>query len=119
MVLRAVPEQPERTADGYRIPISIILNIPTVHTLKEPTEKQVRKYRESAIWMGDLKFGKQEAKTMLSAVGEFYDKLLVDVEGYAGGKDSIPVTHKSVAINALLTQIKEEQESDEIDPEVF
>lgn len=118
MILRAVPDQPERATEGYRIPVSIVLGIPTVHTLKEPSEKQIRKYRESAVWMGDLRFGRQEAKTSLSAVGEFYDKLLVKAEGYANPKD-IPVTHKSVAVNALLTQIKEEQEADEIDPEVF
>jgi hypothetical protein len=119
IVLRAVPEQPERTSDGYRIPLSVVLNIQTAHTLREPTEKEIRKYRESAIWMGDLRFGRQEAKTMLSAVGSFYDKLHVAAEGYAGGKETIPVTHKSLAVNALLTQIKEEQEADEVDPAGF
>lgn len=123
-VLKAIPDQPVRGDKGYHIPITIGKdrqtgeNIQTLHVLREPSEKEVRKYRESAIWMGDMRFGRQEAKTMLSAVGNFYDKLFVSAEGYVS-KESIPVTHKSVAVNALLTQIKEEQELDEIDPEGF
>jgi hypothetical protein len=116
IVLKAVPDQPERGPDGYQIKLSVVGNIQTAHTLREPTEKQLRKYRESAMWMGDLRFGRQEARTMLSAVGNFYDSLLVKVEGYAG---PVPVTHKSVALNALLTQIKEEQDQDEVDPAGF
>jgi hypothetical protein len=118
VILKAVPEQPERVTEGYRIPVTVVLGIETSHVLREPTEREIRKYREGAIWMGDLKFGRQEARTMLSAVGSFYDKLVVSFDGYAS-KASIPVTHKSVAVNALLTQIREEQESDEIDPAVF
>ena len=120
MVLKAVPDQPELVGPKtYRVPLTILLNIPTVHVLREPSEKEIRKYRESAVWMGDLKFGRQEAKTNLSAVGDFYDKLSVSVDGYAGGRASVPVTHKSAAVNALLSQMNEEKEADEIDPEGF
>jgi hypothetical protein len=114
-----IPEAPERTADGFSVGIKVCNGATTVHVLREPSEREIRKYRQNAIWMGNPRFGRQEAKTLLSAVGDFYDKLLVRVEGYPEGRLAVPINHKNAAVQAILTQINEEQEADQIDPENF
>lgn len=113
----AVPDAPERTADGYSIGIDVVGGIHTEHQLREPTEKEIRKYRQASLFIGDVRFGRQEAKTHLREVGVFYDKLAKGASGYSSSEPSaIPLSHKALAVNAMLQQIRSEEEADEVDP---
>ena len=120
-ILRAgVDEQPESEPGGYAVKLSVLYGaakIPTIHHLKEPKVKQVRKYREAAIFWGDLKYGRQQTITSLPAVVAFYDSLFVSVEGYATSDPSaIPANHKGVVVSAVLQKIQSEEDGETIDP---
>lgn len=118
ILLRAEATEPtrirsEKSENGYSIPITVIGGIETIHELREPTEKEIRKHGQRSLWMGNIKFGRQEARSNLSSVGDFYDKLHLKSTGYDG---AVPLSHKAVAVNALLQQIRFEEEQDEVDP---
>jgi hypothetical protein len=102
----AVPE-------GYEVTLTVVGGIVTKHTLRVPTEKEIRTYRRGAFVFVDLRHGKQELKTSPAAIGEFYDKLLVKNEGYQG---DVPLAHKSSAVIELTQTV---DALDEEDTEAF
>lgn len=111
-LLRATPDAPEQTADGYRIPITVVAEIKTIHELREPTTKERRKFSNASYTLGDMRYGKQRAIGNLMAAVEFYDALDPKVEGYADIK-SVPANHKAAAIKAMLDQIQSEEEGED------
>jgi hypothetical protein len=84
----------------------IMDKLPTTHTLRIPSVKEMMDYERmrSAVVFG--KFG-QEIKINFSAASDLYDKLKVSTEGYA---NDIPVPHKAEAVAALIQQIQREQD---------
>jgi hypothetical protein len=112
---KAEADLPEQTAEGYRIPVRVAGAL-TVHELRAPTEKEKRKYRRSAYRFIDLRHGRQELKTSLPAICEFYDLLATKSEGYAPGSP-VPAPHKLAAVSELMVAIDAEDE--EADPENF
>lgn len=113
----SVASAPERSSTGYRIEIDVTGGLKVFHELREPSEKEIRKYGRASFSLGEVRFGRQEAKTYLREVGAFYDKLFSLAEGYsANDTASIPISHKAAAVNAMLQKIREEEEADEVDP---
>jgi hypothetical protein len=98
----------------YEIKLTVVGGIETVHTLRVPSEREMRSYRKGAFAFIDLRHGKQELKSSLSAIGEFYDLLVTKVEGYLG---DVPLAHKS-AVVIELTATVDALDAEE-DPENF
>lgn len=109
----AEPGEPEMTAAGYRIPLKVA-GANTVHELRLPTEKEKRRYQRSAYAFIDRRHGKQELKTSLQAICEFYDLLIQQTEGYSS---PVPAPHKLAVVSELMAAI--EADEDEDDPADF
>lgn len=90
--------------EGYQIPVTVVGGIKTLHTLRVPSEREMRLYRRGAFVFVDLRHGRQELKTNPAAIGEFYDKLIVKSEGYEG---AVPLVHKAAAIIELTQTVDE------------
>jgi hypothetical protein len=118
LILRVVPEPPIPVAEGYEISMEVMIGYQTRHTLREPTEAEMRKHEENAIWLGPWRYRRQEVRVVLSEYKATYDKLCKKVEGYSGGAESVPSTHKAMVVTALINQIREEEEGD-VDPTLF
>lgn len=112
---RAEADEPEQTAEGYRIPLKVA-GAETVHEMRQPTEKEKRRYQRSAYAFIDKRHGKQELKTSLQAICDFYDLLMQRTEGYAAGTP-VPAPHKLAVVGELIAVI--EAEDEEEDPADF
>jgi hypothetical protein len=112
-LLKAEAEEPQKEGDEYLIPITVIGSIRTTHRLREPTMAELRNYDRSARKRINGPHGTQ-IKSSPSAVGSFYDKLIVESMGYVG---EVPVCHKMVAIYELVAAIERVETED--DPENF
>lgn len=106
---RAVPE-------GFEIVVSVVGGIATRHTLRVPSERELRAYRKAAFVWVDMRHGRQELRTAPLEIGELYNKLTVKTEGYAEGSE-IPLAHKTAAV-IELTQAVDALDAED-DPETF
>lgn len=110
---KAEAEQPSESAEGYVIPL-MVCGAKVSHEIRVPTEKQSRAYGKSAFKFVDLRHGRQELKTNLTAIGDYYDSLVVRTEGY---DSTVPLAHK-VAVISELSSILAQLDA-EPDPENF
>ena len=111
---RADAEEAVPVANGYEIPLRIVGGMLTRHTMRIPSEMEIRKYRRGAFTFVDQRHGRQILKSNLSAIGAFYDTLNVQATGYS---DHVPLMHK-VAVITELTQTVDALDAEE-DPENF
>jgi hypothetical protein len=96
-------------ADGG---VGVTLKVPgvvTKHVLRVPSLAEVVNYRRGFSRLVENRRGKQLLKINLRAAGEFYDKLVLSKDGYAG---DVPVIHKAAVVTELLGYLESEQEGD-------
>lgn len=106
---KAEPDEPTFEGENLRVPL-LVPGAKTEHVLRIPTESELRKYRKAAYTFIDRRHGKQELKSYLPAIGDFYDKLRVDVTGYVG---EVPLPHKvAVVVELVATLDAEDAEGD-------
>jgi len=87
----------------FRLVLSIHGEITTTHVLRMPTAKEENQYRKSFLRPVDMQGSKQQTTINLGAAGELYKKLMVSVDGYAGG---VPVVHQAIVIPAVMLATK-------------
>ena len=98
----AESQEAERDGEYIVVPVKVLGGVITRHTVRMPSEKEIRKYRKGAFSFIDLRHGKQELKSNLLAIGDFYDLLKVQTEGYAPGV-KVPLVHKVPVISELMS----------------
>lgn len=101
----AESQESEWDGENIIVPVKVVGGLVTRHTVRMPTEKEIRKYRKGAFAFIDLRHGKQELKSNLLAIGAFYDLLKVDVEGYLNV--SVPLVHKIPVVSELMSLLDE------------
>jgi hypothetical protein len=110
-LLRTEVEEPERTADGYKVPVIVCGGIRTVHSLRAPSVKDEANYDRKCLWMGERKFNRIPVRYSLPNVAELYESLFISAEGYPGaGAEQlagIPFVHRHAALRGLFDAVKE------------
>jgi hypothetical protein len=107
---RADPDEPTFEGELLRIPLTVP-GAKTEHLLRVPSEVDLRKYRKAAYTFIDRRHGKQELKSYLPAIADFYDKLVAEpAAGYTG---AVPLPHKvAVVVELVATLDAEDNEQD-------
>lgn len=81
----------------------------TTHSLRLPTVKQVRTYRQNLLSVTDLAHNNSEIRFRIEAATVLYDAILDRAEGYAAGVP-VPPHHKSAVIAETIAILEELQE---------
>lgn len=81
------------------------------HVFRIPTQQQVMDYDQSLSNGLVVRHGIQEFKITYGQASYLYDDLLEETEGYKD-QTKIPISHKSVAISALLSAIERDLSAD-------
>ncbi len=90
-------------AGGYRITLRVPGGI-TAHVLETPSAKDVIQYRRAFARRLDLPYNKQQLTINLAAAGEFYKRLCLSKEGYAG---EVPIIHQAVVLKAAIDALED------------
>lgn len=100
----------------YRMKMTVLGGVETLHVIKMPTQQQTRDFNNSAMHTTSRR-NLSETRTALEPGAQMYDKLIQTVEGYAeGGSSKIPINHKDTIATELANQVV--AFLDEPDPEV-
>ena len=106
---KAEADEPVFEGENLRIPIKVC-GAHTEHLLRVPSEAETRKYRKASYVFIDRRHGKQELKSFMPAIGDFYDKLAAESSGYTG---EVPLPHKVAAVVELVATLDAEDEEDD------
>jgi hypothetical protein len=101
---RDVEPAQRRGSREMDIAMTVVGGIETAHRLRVPTKTESRDFGQASVRFKDLRRNIQEASVNSAAFGEFYDKLLIEAEGYASRAD-IPIIHKVAVIQELRAAI--------------
>jgi hypothetical protein len=82
LVLRHNVTDCQRDSDQYVIKVSTLWGV-TVHTCRIPLTRELQTYRESVIKSRELPHNAEERRFPPSVPVEFYDAIIVGVDGYA------------------------------------
>jgi hypothetical protein len=72
----------ERESDQYIVKVATLWGI-TVHTCRIPTTRELQDYRENVIKSRELPHAVEERRFPPEVPAQFYDAIIVSVEGYA------------------------------------
>jgi hypothetical protein len=109
------PDEPVIEGPSIRVPMAVP-GAKTEHVLRIPTESELRKYRKAAYTFIDRRHGRQELKSFLGAIGDFYDLLAKGESGSSGYTGEIPLPHKvAVVVEMVATLDAEDAEEDPAD----
>lgn len=102
-----IPERPERDGSHFTLKLKVMGRILTEHRLRVPTMKEMMEYerQRSSVVFGA--YNTQEIRINLRAAGKLYDDVHQSHEGYV---NDVPIIHKAEVVNALLQEIRSEQE---------
>ncbi len=100
----------ERSSGNYKIAVKVPGAV-VIHELKVPTQRQVMDFGRAAVHTTGRR-NSVETRVDLQPSAALWDKLRVDVQGYAS---DVPIIHKDVTLTEVLMQIQLESEDD--DPE--
>lgn len=121
-----VDDEPQRVGDAYRIPLTVfavceqdasapVAELVTFHTLRVPTEKELRNHTKQSYQSITHRRATQIASNPF-AIADFYDLLSQGVEGYAA---EVPVVHKMAIVAELKALLDEAEAADQDNPENF
>lgn len=103
-----------RKDDVFRITLKVVNGLTVSHRLKIPTQRQMFAYQNTAVRVVDQR-RTQELQMFLEPSETLWNAVVEAVEGYADGKQSVPITHKDAAVMELLAVLAEQE--DDTDPE--
>ena len=103
-----------RKDDLFRITLKVVGGTQVSHRLRIPTQRQMFAYQNSAVRVVDHR-RTQELQMFLEPSETLWNAIAEGVEGYAEGKQSVPITHKDTAVMELLAVLNEQE--DDTDPE--
>lgn len=79
---------------------------PVVHSLRCPTMSQIRKYENGKVSSRQGRYGLTKLQLLIEPAGDLYDDLTVD-----SGFKACPIIHKSAAVEAVISEIKDRVEA--------
>lgn len=93
----------DRDGQTYVIRLNTIFG-ETVHTVKIPTQKDSREYKNTVVKVRDLPHNMEERRFPPEAPCKLYDKVIVSSTGYAQGTE-VPPHHKRSAVIELVSTL--------------
>lgn len=103
-----------RKDDLIRITLKAVNGLTVSHRLRIPTQRQMFAYQNAAVRVVDHR-RTQELQMFLEPSETLWNAVSEGVDGYADGKQSVPITHKDAAVMELLAVLSEQE--DDTDPE--
>lgn len=100
----AEPAKPN--GSGCTIPLLVVGDVETLHSMRYPSLKNQRRYDREATTVTTLGGGNVEIRGNLEVTGQLYDDLLIEARGYAEGA-RVPLAHKQAVISELMASLAE------------
>lgn len=96
-----------RKAENFQITLAVP-GVEVVHILRVPSLRQVWEFGKVAVSSSRSRRG-NETQVMLEPSGGLWDKLVVDVAGYAENvSTAVPIIHKDASLAEVLMQVNTE-----------